>query len=76
MLRIVEALLRRLDVEQIATTEQAQLTRAELVVLLDSLRDTLLRIEAGEIDRRYVDFGEMVKDLDRCIRDVAALAAG
>jgi hypothetical protein len=73
VLRIVEALLRRLDVEQIATTEQAQLTRAELVIMLETLRDTLLKIEAGEIDRRYVDFGQMAADLDCGIAAVAAI---
>ncbi len=69
MLRIVEALLRRLETEQIATTEQAALTRAELVVL-ETLRDTLVKIDAGEIDRRYVAFGAMASDLDRYIRAV------
>ena len=57
--------------EQIATTEQAALTRAELVVVLETLCDTLTKIDAGEIDRRYVAFGEMANDLDRCIRAVA-----
>ncbi len=51
--------------EQIAATERAQLSRAEPVVVLETLRDTRLKIEAAEIDRRYVGFGEMAKDLDR-----------
>ena len=49
--------------EQIATTEQAALTRAEFVVVLETLRDILTKIDAGESDRRCVAFGEMANDL-------------
>ena len=41
--------------------------------MLEALRDTLMKIDAGAVDHRYVDFGEMAADLDRCIGAVAAI---
>ena len=62
-----------MDLAQVATDEQADLTRAEHVAVLETLRDTLVKIDAGELDRRDVDFGTMAEDLDRCIAEVARL---
>ena len=47
--------------------------RADLVAILEDLRDVLVRIEDKSVDRRYVDFGALAKRLEECIETVERL---
>lgn len=47
--------------------------RADVVAVLEELHDVLLKIDAGETDRRYVDFEALAERLAECIDKVAEL---
>jgi hypothetical protein len=50
-----------------ATQEPVMTARADLVAILEELRDVLVQIDNQTVDRRYVDFGALAKRLEKCI---------
>jgi len=59
--------------EMVPTQEEAAAARAELVAILEELRDLLCRIHEGEIPPRYVAFDELASRLQDGIDRVADL---
>jgi hypothetical protein len=59
---------------EMAPAQEPVLTaRADLVAILEELRDVLVQIDNQTVDRRYVDFAAMVARLDECIEKVEQL---
>ena len=57
-----------------APTQEPELTaRAELVAILEGLRDVLAQLDQHAIEARYVDFAEMANRVDECIDAVREL---
>jgi hypothetical protein len=47
-------------------------TRMQLVEVLEELRDVLVSIDNGNVDRRYVDFAALAGRLEECIDELTA----
>jgi hypothetical protein len=62
--------------EMVPTQEPVMTARANLVAILEELRDVLVRIDDKSVDPRYVDFGALAKRLEECIEKVEGLGEG
>ena len=52
-------------------TNQA-VTRFDVVDALDEVRDVLVGIDSGTVDRRYVDFAALANRLEACAEAISA----
>ena len=59
--------------EMAPTPEPVITARADLVSILEQLRDVLVQVDQKAVEPRYVDFGEMANRLEECIDKVEEL---
>jgi hypothetical protein len=53
--------------------EPVMTARADLVAILEELRDALVQIDQKAVDARYVAFAEMANRLEECVDKVREL---
>jgi hypothetical protein len=56
-----------MELEIVPSQELVLTARADLVAILEELRDVLVQFDQKAIDARYVDFAEMASRLYECI---------
>jgi hypothetical protein len=59
--------------EMVPQQEPVMTARADLVAILEQLRDVLVQVDQKSVDARYVDFAEMANRLEECIDKVRDL---
>jgi hypothetical protein len=62
-----------MDIQMVPAQEPVMTARADLVAILEELRDVLVQLDLHAVDARYVDFGEMANRLEECIGELREL---